>query len=326
MAPGLLSRASSFSIPALSRPPGPRRLRARPHGAAVAGGRRRLRKARVLRGSRLCSAPGSARAGQRSPCGAAGAQPSPRGRGRAGAGAGGDPGAALAPELPGTPPEGEGAERPRGCRGRPREPPGPPGSICPGRERRPGGAALLCPGTVGSAACSSRLPLPAPLPPSGRAPLHCLPAACMEATPALCSPFRLHWLIFPTSSTPWPGACPVCPPQLRPSPPSCPNPTWSFFQVFSHDQYVFRLQTILYQCLHLGFLPSDLFKRKCCLRRNNFCRTPIPCVMCVLPFLHPIIFASVSQPSHSTASVETSIIFFPLNWRTLQKTYWFYLV
>lgn len=59
--------------------------------------------------------------------------------------------------------------------------------------------------------------------------------------------------------------------------------------------------------------------------RNSFCPTSIPCVMCVLPFLHLIIFANASQSSFSTASVETSAISFLWNWRTLQKTYCFYL-
>lgn len=134
------SRLHPRSFPA----PGLRRLRARPHGAAVAVGAGGS-VGRVLRGSRPCSTRGDGPGrGSPRPAERAGAQPSPREEAEqvpVPGGPRGSAGTAAARDPAG----GRGAERPRGWRGRPSQPPGPPGSICRGREHLPRGAPLLLP-------------------------------------------------------------------------------------------------------------------------------------------------------------------------------------
>lgn len=182
------SRLHPRSFPAL----GLRRLRARPHEAAVAVGAGGS-AGRVLSGSRLCSTRGVGRSrGSARPAERTGAQPSPREEAEqvpVPGGTRGSAGTAAARDPAG----GRGAERPRGWRGGPIQPPGPTGSICRGKERLPRGALLLLP-------ChrwQRRLPVPGPAPrcrhPLPRcAPLRCFPTACLEATTALLSPSRLH--------------------------------------------------------------------------------------------------------------------------------------
>lgn len=113
--------------------------------------------------------PGRPGPGQRSLCKAGRGAAEPAGKRQSRCHCQEGPAAALAPELPGTPPAGEGAESPRGRRGRPGQPPGPPGSICRGRERRPG-SAPPAPSPLPLLAAPSARPgpgsaLPAPAPP-----------------------------------------------------------------------------------------------------------------------------------------------------------------